>query len=561
MAKKVYDEDGLDMKNTNWDGDESTGNLPVSGRLVENYIKRIDENTTPVEEVTPGETKPPTSGAVAGALVGTVTDIEVGESPDGTQYVMGVTQKNDQGGETKKEIRFSKYTDDDKVVVNIDLTDGTGSALPDSQYLALGTGLTVRYTVNVGTVGGSEVSGYSDLRARLIVKRGSSVLSDFKDTEFTGVTAGQAYTFDVSKYLEDATTYTVQVEARATYGGETLSKTATARMTMVAMTMETTYNVGNGVADGGYQNDVNIPFTIKGTTGEKNIYWRLNGGVPSTLQLSSGSGLQSKNISVPLSSMQEGLNVVEAYAIHENSGVMSRVHYISLLKAGGVSNYVGMMFGHVSNGFQTDWKKPALNAEQFTAWSFTYAAYDRLSNTATVKVESAGTRLKEDRLLRGESGSYGKTNVNTELQNYTLTCGTAEVTLSVVTTSHPDIEATLSPDAVCTFDAFGRSNTENNAASWVSGDKYMAFKDMLWNVNQNGAGSGWHKDRLLLAGGASMTLTAEGGYRPFNDADKPVGYSIRETGMTIEIEYSTANVTDTKAELITCLGRLSNGNR
>ena len=326
MAKKVYDEDGLDMKNTNWDGDESTGNLPVSGRLVENYIKQIDENTTPVEEVTPGETKPPTSGAVAGALVGTVTDIEVGESPDGTQYVMGVTQKNDQGGETKKEIRFSKYTDDDKVVVNIDLTDGTGSALPDSQYLALGTGLTVRYTVNVGTVGGSEVSGYSDLRARLIVKRGSSVLSDFKDTEFTGVTAGQAYTFDVSKYLEDATTYTVQVEARATYGGETLSKTATARMTMVAMTMETTYNVGNGVADGGYQNDVNIPFTIKGTTGEKNIYWRLNGGVPSTLQLSSGSGLQSKNISVPLSSMQEGLNVVEAYAIHENSGVMSRVH-------------------------------------------------------------------------------------------------------------------------------------------------------------------------------------------------------------------------------------------
>ena len=80
MAKKVYDEDGLDMKNTNWDGDESTGNLPVSGRLVENYIKQIDENTTPVEEVTPGETKPPTSGAVAGALVGTVTDIEVGEA-------------------------------------------------------------------------------------------------------------------------------------------------------------------------------------------------------------------------------------------------------------------------------------------------------------------------------------------------------------------------------------------------------------------------------------------------------------------------------------------------
>lgn len=47
----------------------------------------------------------------------------------------------------------------------------------------------------------------------------------------------------------------------------------------------------------------------------------------------------------------------------------------------------------------------------------------------------------------------------------------------------------------------------------------------------------------------------------FNEAEKPVGHSIRDVGMTLEIEYSTDNVTDTKAELITCLGKLSNGNR
>ena len=561
MAKKVYDDDGLDMRSADWSGDKSTGGLPVSGRLVEKYIKGIDEKSTPTEELAAGETKAPTSGAVFASLVGTVTNIDVTDSEDGTQYVMTVTQKDGEGGESDKEVRFSKYSDDDKVVVNIDLADASGSALPASQYLSLGTGFVVRYAVGVGTAGGSEVSGYSDLSARLIVKRGSTVLPDFLGAEFIGVTAGQSYTSDVSGYLTDASTYTVQVEARAVYDGKELTKTATARVTMVAMTMDTTYDVGNGVADGGYENDVNIPFTIKGTTGEKNIHWRLNGGVPSTLQLSSGSGLQSKNISVPLSAMREGLNVVEAYALHENSGVMSRVHYISLLKAGGVSNYVGMMFSHVSNGFQTDWKKPVLRSEQFTAWSFTYTAYDRLSNIATVKVESAGAQLKEDRLLRGESGSYGKTNVNTEPQGYTLTCGTAEVTLGVVTTSHPDIEATLSPDAVCTFDAFGRSNTENNAASWVSGDKYMVFKDVLWSVNRNGAGSGWYKDRLLLSNGSGMTLTADGGYRPFNEAGKPVGHSIRDVGMTLEIEYSTDNVTDTKAELITCLGKLSNGNR
>ena len=53
----------------------------------------------------------------------------------------------------------------------------------------------------------------------------------------------------------------------------TLMKTATAKVTMVAMELETTYSAGNGLADGGYKNDVNIPFTAKGTSGEKNIYY------------------------------------------------------------------------------------------------------------------------------------------------------------------------------------------------------------------------------------------------------------------------------------------------
>lgn len=102
---------------------------------------------------------------------------------------------------------------------------------------------------------------------------------------------------------------------------------------------------------------MNIPFTVKGTTGEKNIHYRLNGGAPYTLGLSSGSGIQSKNITVPLSDMVEGVNVVEAYALHENSGVMSEVYYITLLKAGDtVKEYVGTMFGHKATGFQKEWK-------------------------------------------------------------------------------------------------------------------------------------------------------------------------------------------------------------
>ena len=548
---------------TPWNQKQTDGTYHAyAGDDVEAFLKKELSNRTPTEELVSGETKPPTSGTVFDAMVGTVTDVDVQDSEDGTQYVMTVKQKDNQGGESSKEVRFSKYTDDDKVVVNIDLTDSGGAGLPSQQYLALGSGFVVKYSVGVGTAGGGTVDGYSDLKARVIVKRGSTVVSEFQDAEFVGVTAGQAYTFDASPYLTDATAYTVQVEAQATYQGGTLMKTATAKVTMVAMALETTYSVGNGLADGGCRNDVNIPFTAKGTSGEKNIYYRVNGGQAFTLGLSAGSGVQQKNVTIPLTQMQEGTNVVEAYAQHENSGVVSRVHYITLLKAGGgVTAYAGMMFSHRAAGFQRDWKRPVLEAEQFTAWSFSYAGYDRDAYTARVKVTNQGSVVKEDLLQRGDTGSYGRTNVNVEPLDYRVSCGDAVLEVQVNTASHPDIEATLAPDAVCTFDAFGRSNTENNPASWVSGDKRMEFRDVLWSVNEYGAGSGWHKDRLLLAGGAGMTLTADGGYRPFNESDKPEGFAIRDVGMTLEIEYSTANVTDTNAELITCLGTLQNGNR
>lgn len=565
MAKKVYDNDDVagKMNVINWDGDENTGGLPVSGRLVENYIKRIDEKATPTEEVLSGETKAAQAGAVADYVTGMVTDIDVTDSDDGTQYVMKFKSRKGDGSDEDLEVRFAKYTDDGKVVVNVDLTDSAGDPLPSSQYLSLGSSFVVKYAVTVGTSGGSDVDGYSNLQARVIIKRGNTVLGAFKNAEFVNVVAGQNYTFDASQYMTDASAYTVQVEARCTYNEATLNRTASARVTMVAMTLGSTFNVSNGLSGGGYSNDVTVPFTVTGTSGEKTLYYRINGGETFSLPLSTGSGTQSRNVVVGLNDMTDGRNVLEVYAKHEASGVISEVYYISLLKAGdGVTEYAGIMFHHKADGFQSAWDTPVMNAEQFTSWSIDYAAYDSASSRAVVSVLLNDVSVKEDSLLRTERGSYGKTNVTTEELPYIIVCGSSQIGVSVRTTGHPDIEATLASDAVCTFDAYGRSNTENDAAVWKSGELEMKFENMLWQVNDNGAGSGWYNDRLLLSNGASMRLTKQNGhYYPFNEEDKPVGQAIADVGMTLEIEFSTANVTDTDAELITCLGTLPNGNR
>ena len=551
------------MRRTPWDGNETTANKPVSGRLVEQYIKSIDDKTETTDDVTSGETKAARAGAVADAMTGMLTDIDVKDSDDGTQYVMSFKRRKGDGTDEDGEVRFSKYTDDDKVVVSVSLTDGGGSPLPSSQYRALGSRFVVRYSAAVGTAGGGTVDGYGNLRARVIVKRGNTVLSAFRDAEFTNVAAGQEYTFDASPYLTDASAYTVQVEAQADYDGATLARTAAARVTMVAMTLESTFDVSNGLADGGYNNDVTVPFTLAGTTGEKNLYYRLNGGSVFTLLLSTGSGTQSRNIVIGLGDMQGGRNVLEVYAKHEPSGVISEVFYITLLKAAsGLTSYAGVMFRHKADGFQSEYGAPVMNAEQFTAWSFDYAGYAASSPRAAVRVVQGGSMVKEDSLPRTEKGSYGRTNVLTDTLPYTVMCGSSALGLTVHTSGHGDIEASLASDAVCSFDAYGRSNTESDAAVWRSGGLEMRFENVLWQVNGNGAGSGWHNGRLLLSNGASMRLTKPGGhYWPFNDGEKPAGQAIGDVGMTVEMEFSTANVTDTGAELITCLGTLSNGNR
>ena len=537
-----------------------------SGNEIDERLSAVDQLVNDIEgttEIVSGETKLAQAGAVADAVTGMITDLDVQDSEDGTQYVMSYKKRKGDGTDEPAEVRFSKYTDDDKVVVSVSLTDSAGAPLPSSQYQSLGSGLVTKYSVAVGTAGGDTVDGYSNLQARVVVKRGNTVLSAFQNAEFMNVTAGQTYTFDASPYLTDASAYTVQVEARADYEGTTLTRTASARVTMVAMTLDSTFDVSNGLSGGGYSNDVTVPFTLTGTTGEKNLYYRLNGGEVFTLPVSTGSGTQSRNVVIGLGDMQGGRNVLEVYARHEPSGVISEVFYITLLKAAsGLTSYAGVMFRHKADGFQSEYGAPVMNAEQFTAWSFDYAGYIASSPRAAVRVVQGGSMVKEDSLPRTEKGSYGRTNVLTDTLPYTVMCGSSAIDLTVHTSGHGDIEATLASDAVCSFDAYGRSNTESDAAVWRSGGLEMRFENVLWQVNGNGAGSGWHDGRLLLSNGASMRLTKPGGhYWPFNDGERPVGQAIGDVGMTVEIEFSTANVTDTGAELITCLGTLSNGNR
>lgn len=93
------------------------------------------------------------------------------------------------------------------------------------------------------------------------------------------------------------------------------------------------------------------------------------------------------------------------------------------------------------------------------------------------------------------------------------------------------------------FTAKNRSNDEADPAHWrdeISGSVEATLEGFLWNAN-----SGWSNNgattSLKVAGGARCTIP----YAPFA-TDK------RETGQTIEFDFSTSNLSDATATVISC---------
>ena len=63
---------------TPWNQKQPDGTYHAyAGDDIEAFLKKELSNRTPTEELVSGETKPPTSGTVFDAMVGTVTDVDV----------------------------------------------------------------------------------------------------------------------------------------------------------------------------------------------------------------------------------------------------------------------------------------------------------------------------------------------------------------------------------------------------------------------------------------------------------------------------------------------------
>lgn len=330
-------------------------------------------------------------------------------------------------------------------------------------------------------------------------------------------------TLDISQYLvSGSNTVKIKVE-----NSEGLSRTISYTVTVVALTMATSFD---DMAT--YTGAVVFNYTVTGT-GTKTVHFLMDGVEFGSEEVTSSG--RSRSYTVPAQAV--GAHILTAYAEVTSNGVTVQSNTLT----------IGMMW--VSESMSVPVIMSTFNkttATQGEILSIPYMAYDPSSETASVTLSV----LKPDgSVYSSQTLTVDRTRQTWAVQEYPegnvtfkLSCGSASVSKAVtVTASSINIEPVTDALALY-FDPVGRSNLEDNPASWSSGNITASFSGVGFS-----AADGWMND----ADGATLLRLLPGGQMtiPF----KPFEADARSSGMTVEVEMATHNVRDYDTVVMSCL--------
>ena len=186
---------------------------------------------------------------------------------------------------------------------------------------------------------------------------------------------------------------------------------------------------------------------------------------------------------------------------------------------------------------------------QYTSIPVTYRVYDPAGMTTEVKLYAGDTLVSTQTVDRTEqTWIYRADNVGSLILRIDVNNGYAIASKSwTFTVTESSVDVSAETENLSLFlSSYGRSNNEENPGTWSYGNNIAAtFTDF------NFASDGWQKDKdnisvLRVAGDARLTI-------PLKIFEK----DFRTTGKTIEFEFSTSEVMDYDAVILSCMS----GNR
>ena len=506
MAKKVWDKP-ID-KNIPWDGNQNTDNLPVCGYRIEEFIKsQLDSRI--------GVLYYDTTNNRYLAFSDTIDRDEYLEDP------------------TKVDLILATFDAPFNYSAEITLQTPSYNAV-----FLNSTGNYIDFTFDIVNKQGASTGENVIISYTFIRNANKQVVTETRKF-------GDVVHFNIDKYLGEGTnTIIIGITGQTTLAATTTAIT----YQVVNLTLSDDLNIARyyNISEGPHQ--VEIPFTVSGY-GTKIVEWYIDGELLDFIKTEDEvvDVITTRTKYITLSNLNQGSHSLQirAYTVINGERFYTDTLYRDLLIYTGTNNdvIIGIAttiprdYGILGSGD----KVAIYEMTQYVPYTLRFATYSPLNAAATEVVvmldeETIGTTISKND-IENEFIITSKISGNRNLKLVSDKV-TKELVASIKKTSMniEEIEG-----AIIDFNALGKNNESSDRDTWTNGIYTGILRGFNWNNT-----SGWVNGRLEMNAGSSFTIN----YAPLND-------NPTNSGKTIEIEWSTKNVTNDDA--IICDLRNNNG--
>ncbi|MBP5710564.1 MAG: hypothetical protein J6W84_06265 [Bacteroidales bacterium] len=328
---------------------------------------------------------------------------------------------------------------------------------------------------------------------------------------------------NVTPYLAQGTN-TVKVKVT---NSESNSRTLTYQINVITLSVSTTFD-----ELGIYNGDVVFNYTPSGT-GVKTIHFEMDGVEIDTETVSSNN--RSQSFTIP--EQNHGAHIFRCWAtmIVDEISVMSNVITLGMMWIDPQSNTTIVLCP-----FSTT------TARQGETLAIPFMVYDPDTENATITREVlysddsvyAHTEVTVDRTAQ----VWNVSDYPSGTVKFVLSCGAVSVTKEVTVSESTIIIEPVTDALQLEFSAAGRSNNEQNPASWSNHGYSATFEGFGWTGADGWVDDANGKTALRFLPNDFMTIP----FKAFAD-------DARTSGLTIEAEFATRDVQDYDSVVISCL--------
>ena len=507
MAKQIWN-NPID-KTVDWGGDATTGHLPVSGEMVQRFIKESLDGK-------------------AGLFHYDATNnryLVFADADARDEYLLDPT---------KTELIIGTFDAPFNYTAEITLT----SAAYNAVFLG-STGNYIDFTFDIKNKQGDSTGENVTVTYTFI--RNAVRQSVTETRKF-----GDAVHFNIDKYIGEGTnTIMVGVTGQTSLAATTVA--ITYQVVNLAIEDELdiakSYNLTNG------SQQIEIPFTVSGY-GTKVVEWYLDGEMLPFVKVEDEvvDVIATRTKYITLSNLQQGTHSLQirAYSLVNGEKFYTDTLYRDIIVYTGVSSdviigvattiprYFGVLGANDNVAIY--------GMVQYIPYTLRFATYSP-SNAANTEVT-----IKLDGVVKGTvNSSNGIENkfilTSTSSGNKVLNLSASGISKDIATmVQETDMNIQeITNGLVLDFNASGKTNNSSDRDTWTDGIHTGTLDGFNWNN-----ASGWVDGRLEMNAGASLAIDLA-----------PLAGKPTDTGKTIEIEWSTKNVMNDNAAI--CDLRDANG--